>query len=141
MQLSAVLFQVRVEAEALQAHPFRTLGNVGGGAIVNANKRTPAPWTLEEHEDEPCQLIGNGTIHIADIYMTDFPAGKADSLLIAAAPELLEAAESAFKLLLRLREREKVSDAPEIRALGAAIVYAKEGRRYAGGTLDSGGAR
>lgn len=54
------------------------------------NQHTPAPWTLQEHEHEPCQLIGNGTIHIADIYMTDFPAGKADSLLIAAAPELLQ---------------------------------------------------
>ena len=54
-------------------------------------KHTPGPWTLQEHESEPCQLIGNGTIHIADVYATDFPVGAADAALIAAAPELLEA--------------------------------------------------
>jgi hypothetical protein len=57
-------------------------------------QHTPAPWTLEEHDHEPAVLIGNGTIEIARIYCTDFPAGKADSLLIAAAPELLEAARN-----------------------------------------------
>jgi hypothetical protein len=51
---------------------------------------TKAPWTLEEHEDEPCKLIGNGTIHIADIYATDFPAGAADARLIQAAPLMYE---------------------------------------------------
>lgn len=52
-------------------------------------KHTPAPWTLLENDSEPCQLIGNGTIHIADIFATDFPAGAADARLIAAAPDLL----------------------------------------------------
>jgi hypothetical protein len=47
-----------------------------------------------------------------------------------AAPELLRAAQNAFSLLLRLRERGMVSDAPAIRELGAAIVLAKEGKRY-----------
>lgn len=62
-------------------------------------KHTPAPWTLNENETAPCELIGNGTIHIADIYATDFPAGKADSLLIAAAPEMLSALKLAGSAL------------------------------------------
>jgi hypothetical protein len=60
-------------------------------------QHTQGPWTLQEHEDEPCQLIGNGTIHIADIFCTDFPTGAADARLIAAAPELLEASERLVK--------------------------------------------
>lgn len=58
-------------------------------------EHTPGPWELfEPSAEETTQLIGNGTIHIADIYMTDFPAGAADARLIAAAPELLAALEA-----------------------------------------------
>ncbi len=57
-------------------------------------KHTPAPWTLLEHEHEPCELVGNGTIQIAHIFCTDFPTGEADALLIAAAPELLAALQT-----------------------------------------------
>lgn len=60
---------------------------------------TKAPWKLKERETEPCQLIGNGTVHIADIYATDFPAARADALLIAAAPDLLHALENAVSAL------------------------------------------
>jgi hypothetical protein len=62
-------------------------------------KHTNAPWNLLEHEHEPCELIGNGTIKIAEIYCTDFPAGEADARLIVAAPELLAALRRAVPWL------------------------------------------
>lgn len=69
-------------------------------------KHTPGPWTLVEHEHEPCELIGNGTIKIAEIYMTDFPTGKVDSLLIAAAPELLADLEGALDQFYMLTDND-----------------------------------
>jgi hypothetical protein len=71
---------------------------------------TPGPWTLEEHDDEPCRLLG-GTIHIGDLYMTDFPVAKADADLIAAAPELETALNAAPEMdswaLMTPEEREE----------------------------------
>ena len=88
-------------------------------------KHTPAPWTLEEHEHEPAVLIGNGTIEIARIYMTDFPAGKADSLLIAAAPDMLAALsecltdDGAFCMVREHNQAENLK--ARIRAINATI--------------------
>lgn len=55
------------------------------------------------------------------------PVKEADEVarLIAAAPELLAAAQDAFATLLRLRECGTIGDSPSIRLLGAAIKRAR----------------
>lgn len=50
------------------------------------------------------------------------------------ATQLYHAAFEAFRLLLRLRDRDVVADAPEIRELGGILQLIREGRNYGEGT-------
>ncbi len=99
---------------------------------------TPGPWIYESgmvyaansYRDDSRLAHGRGIM--APIALMDREAGNGTSpaerdmnaRLIAAAPELLVAARNAARLLARLRDREVVADAPEIRELGAAITKA-----------------
>ena len=54
-----------------------------------SNKHTPGPWLIHPHIDIEYSIFDQmGTTHVCDV--TD----EADAKLIAAAPELLEAAEA-----------------------------------------------
>lgn len=52
---------------------------------------TPGPWKLEESETESNHILGKNGIQIADVFYGDMEDGKSNSILIASAPDLLEA--------------------------------------------------
>ena len=62
-------------------------------------EHTPEPWEVVDHKTEPCQIKSKrADLRICDVWCTDFPHGKANARLIAAAPELLEALEEIFRI-------------------------------------------
>lgn len=77
------------------------------------NTFTKGPWHVLD--DGSCVVDSKGISVIT----------RPNVRLIAAAPELLEAAQDAFATLLRLRERGTIGDSPSIRLLGAAIKKAR----------------
>lgn len=65
-----------------------------------ATKHLPGPWDLVEHEHEPAEIRSPETgLGIAHVFCTDHDFGKANAALIAAAPDLLEAAKCALAAL------------------------------------------
>jgi hypothetical protein len=87
------------------------------------SKHTPGPWHLIEHESEPCELMG-GSVHIADIFATDFPQAQLDARLIAAAPELIEAVKFALRDVLSRQYTLSVHDIEQL------LILKQQEKRY-----------
>lgn len=94
-------------------------------------KHTHGPWKLEDNPVAPCQLTGDGGIHIADIYMTDFPFGEANARLIAAAPELAEALQAILLWAGKDKRRCKIPFEEQMASLNRAykVLADVEGRQ------------
>ena len=90
-------------------------------------KHTKAPWLITTIQGEDCLMVGggDGSEVVADI-RTDWPeeAVEANARLIAAAPELLEAAEEAARWW---GNQESLDSAPWIYVIREAIAKAKGG--------------
>lgn len=100
-------------------------------------QHTPGPWELVGSPEE--NYVGRIVADGRRLTICEMPTGwaqhaekerQSNAHLLAAAPELLEAAQEAMQTLTRLRQRGTIGDSPSIRLLGAAIVFAKEGKRY-----------
>lgn len=98
-------------------------------------KHTPGPWTLEDHPDKPCELFARGAIHLADIYMTDFPEPQANARLIAAAPELLEVVENLLNIWPSIDFVRYKPDMPYHPSVGEIVISAENAIRKAKGEL------
>lgn len=98
---------------------------------IKTNAHTPGPWKLQYRHANDLRIIAGElqyegqsqviTIAILGNWAAEHERERlANANLIAAAPELLAAVESASKLLCRLRERGTIGNAPEIQMLGEA---------------------
>lgn len=62
-------------------------------------KHTPGPWTINHTSDGKAALIMLG--FVASVELDQNPDGEANALLIAAAPDLLEALDNLCKQVAR----------------------------------------
>lgn len=67
--------------------------NTEADECSNKPKWTPGPWAIKDSPQGPCRIIGydgHGN-HVANVFASDLSDGAANALLIAAAPEMVEA--------------------------------------------------
>ena len=74
------------------------------------NKHTPGPWAYVDHEYETCEIMGQNSQRVCDVWCTDFPDGAANARLIAAAPEMYDVLRQIQSLRDRANSDEGFSD-------------------------------
>jgi hypothetical protein len=102
-----------------------------------SQQHTPGPWTITRYEDEPETYVyfqapdwlnfARAAIRRVDD-AEDSPTGIANARLIAAAPDMLEALESAADELERIADIHGYGRASILRAARAAIAKATGGQ-------------
>lgn len=91
-------------------------------------QHTPGNWSVEKHDIAPDTILTDHSgMTICDVFMTDYPEGAANALLIAAAPDLLSAAKDALESLKRLPNVDGAYRVTNIHQLELAITKAEQG--------------
>lgn len=109
----------------------KTLSSVAGSATNSKDKFTPGPWVADDGEGYSIWSIwAKGRKLIANV-IGDSAETDANASLIAAAPDLLEAAKDAQRILSKLADRPNYAVTVEMVVsdyLGKAIAKAEGGQ-------------
>lgn len=89
------------------------------------SKHTPGPWGQDPQDWRCIRAVGGEGAVIADVMSPPHEEGREDAHLIAAAPDLLEAAEEVLFAIDSAPEFWKDSQLGRLRALHKAVAKAK----------------